>query len=153
MKTIPSITAWLMLQAMAVLQLGCATAPDHPAAVASGPLFAADMPAAQMTAQRQRIGQVRAAEEARFAAAESACYQRFAVNDCLTTVQRERRAVREGLRRQEIALNDIERQQRAAEHLRNRAGPDGKLPPLPTVQPAVLPATAPAAVGPATAAP
>lgn len=137
MKTIPS-TAVLLL---ALWLSACAASPEQPVAAAQ-PGFSADMSAEQMAAERQRINRVRVAEENRFSAAEAACYQRFAVNDCLTTVQRARRTVREELRRQEIALNDIERQQRAAEHWHDRAGPDGKLPPLPVMVPGGVPATA-----------
>lgn len=68
--------------------------------------------------ERGRIEQERRQQEARFAAEEAACYQRFAVNDCLREVRVRRRAVFEDLRRQDIALNDAERRRRAAEQLR-----------------------------------
>ena len=38
--------------------------------------------------QRVRIAQSRAAYEAQFRTREAACYQRFAVNDCLATSRR-----------------------------------------------------------------
>lgn len=68
--------------------------------------------------ERERIEQERRQQDARFAAEEAACYQRFAVNDCLREVRARRRAVFEDLRRQDIALNDAERRSRSAEQLR-----------------------------------
>jgi colicin import membrane protein len=46
-----------------------------------------------------------------------ACYQRFAVNDCLLDSRRARREVMADLRRQEVSLNDAQRKRRAAEQL------------------------------------
>lgn len=71
-----------------------------------------------MARERSRIAQERQREEARFAGEEAACYQRFAVNDCLREVRVRKRAAFEDLRRQEIELNDAERRQRGTEQLR-----------------------------------
>ena len=64
--------------------------------------------------QRQRIAEQRALNEAIFLNAQQACMARFAVTDCLTQARRERRAAMDDLRRQEIVLNDLDRQAKAA---------------------------------------
>lgn len=70
-----------------------------------------------MAVQRARIEQDRKREETRYAQEEAACYQRFAVNDCLREVRVRRRATFEDLKRQEISLNDEERKIRAGEQV------------------------------------
>jgi len=93
---------------LALLALSCAM-----------PVWAADL--APLTtdngAEYQRIEELRAREMADFSAREAACYQRFAVNDCLKTLQAPHRAVLADLRRQETRLHDRERAQQAAEQL------------------------------------
>jgi hypothetical protein len=69
-------------------------------------------------AERARIETDRTREQARYDKEDAACYQRFAVNDCLREVKVRRRATFEELRRQEIILNDIDRKKRAAEQIR-----------------------------------
>ena len=71
-----------------------------------------------MAAERLRIEQERKREENRYAQEEAACYQRFAVTDCLREVRVRRRATFEDLKRQEIVLNDAERKNRAAEQVK-----------------------------------
>jgi hypothetical protein len=66
---------------------------------------------------RQQLQEKRTAEEARFLVLEEACYERFAVNDCLRQVRAKRRAVFDELRRHEVLLNDIDRRKKAAEQL------------------------------------
>lgn len=68
--------------------------------------------------ERERIRAQRAAAETRFADAKRACNARFAVNDCVDRASRAHNAELADLRRQERALNDAERRQRAAERLR-----------------------------------
>lgn len=68
--------------------------------------------------ERLRIEQERAAEMLRQQGVESACYQRFAVNDCLIQSRVKHREVLSDLKRQEVQLNDRERRFRAAEQLR-----------------------------------
>lgn len=68
--------------------------------------------------QYQRIREQRALQEATFLKAQQACADRFAVSDCLTQVRRERRAAMDELRRQEIVLNDLERQSKAIAELK-----------------------------------
>lgn len=71
----------------------------------------------QVAAERARISSERAAIATRFAAEERACHQRFAVNDCLNRNLAWQREAMGALRRQEVLLNDGERQRRAAERL------------------------------------
>ena len=47
----------------------------------------------------------------------AACYQKFAVQDCLNDARRQRRAQVEELNRQEAVINDAERQRRGAAQL------------------------------------
>lgn len=70
-------------------------------------------------AERARIGRERAASEAVYAASERVCYSRFAVSDCLSDARKVKRLTTDELRRQELVLNDMERQAKAAEALKN----------------------------------
>lgn len=68
-------------------------------------------------AERQRITAERARIEAEFEQDHKACYQKFAVNDCISDARAKRREQMADLRRQELVLNDAERRRRAAERL------------------------------------
>ncbi|WP_027475489.1 hypothetical protein [Curvibacter gracilis] len=68
--------------------------------------------------ERARIERERSAEMLRQQQVESACYQRFAVNDCLLEARVKHREVMADLKRQEITLNDRERRLRSSEQLR-----------------------------------
>jgi len=70
-----------------------------------------------LQAELDRIQAERARQEAYFAEQEAACYQRFAVNDCLRRVKASRRPVMEDLRRQEVAVQDERRRLRGIEQL------------------------------------
>ena len=74
--------------------------------------------AAEIAAERERIAAERSRVEAEFSAAQKGCYQRFAVTDCIEAARAKRRDALADLRRQEVALNDMERKARAAERLR-----------------------------------
>lgn len=63
--------------------------------------------------QRQQLAEQRAHQEELFQSAQTQCYQRFAVNDCLRAARAQRRAALEELRRQEVILNDLDRQAQA----------------------------------------
>ena len=63
--------------------------------------------------ERSRIQAERARAEAHSAKEEAPCYARFAVNDCLRDVRARLREVLAALRRQELALNVIERERKA----------------------------------------
>lgn len=69
-------------------------------------------------AQRQRLAVQRAAIEQDHQAQTHACWQRFAVNDCLMAVRRSRFAQLDPVREQELALNALERQWRTQERQR-----------------------------------
>lgn len=73
--------------------------------------------ATELASERQRIDAERRNIAARFAQEERACHQRFAVTDCLNRNLNWQRAALADLRRQEVLLNDNERQRRAAERL------------------------------------
>lgn len=68
--------------------------------------------------ERDRLKLIEAQEDSRYKKEASACYQRFAVNDCLNEVRSRRRQTMEDLRRQEISLNDMERKQQGADQLK-----------------------------------
>jgi hypothetical protein len=68
-------------------------------------------------AERQQISVQRTQQEALFLRQQDACYQRFAVNDCLLQAKRERRAVFDELRRREVLLNELDRQTQAIDAL------------------------------------
>ncbi len=70
--------------------------------------------AAAQQAGRERIGSERAAVDAAFKKQEAACYQVFAVNDCLAQATARKRETLADLRRQEISLNDAERKRKGA---------------------------------------
>lgn len=67
--------------------------------------------------ERQRIQALREQIDPRFNADEAACYQRFAVSDCLTQVRRAKREAVADLRRQEVALNLEDAKRKGAEQL------------------------------------
>ncbi len=70
----------------------------------------AKQPTAVSSEDYQRIDAERTRESANLDAQEAACYQRFAVNDCLKKVQSRRIALLADLRRQEARLHERERQ-------------------------------------------
>jgi colicin import membrane protein len=72
----------------------------------------------QVAAERARIEAERTRLREGVAKDEAACYQRFAVNDCLRGVHTRARAPMEELRRQEILLNDAERQRQTQEQFK-----------------------------------
>ena len=69
-------------------------------------------------AERQRISAERAGHEVIFQQAERLCYSRFAVSDCLRDARQTRRLALDELRRQELLLNELARQNRAVEALK-----------------------------------
>lgn len=69
-------------------------------------------------AERERIAQERAAAETVYAASERVCYSRFTVSGCLSDARKVRRLTTDELRRQELILNDMDRQTKAAEALK-----------------------------------
>jgi hypothetical protein len=71
----------------------------------------------QIQQERARIQQLRQEYEALDEQAQAACYQKFAVTDCLRAARANKRLVLDDLRHQEVILNDLERQHKAAEAL------------------------------------
>ncbi|MDR3454118.1 MAG: hypothetical protein P4L96_15220 [Rhodoferax sp.] len=71
-------------------------------------------------AERAAINAERSRSEADYLQEQKACYQKFAVNDCLRDAGERHRKILADLRRREIALNDAERKRQAAEQARNR---------------------------------
>lgn len=65
-------------------------------------------------AERARLSQERKVIEERFNAEQKACYQKFAVEGCLQESRQKRRTATDDIKRQEAAINDIERKQRGA---------------------------------------
>jgi hypothetical protein len=72
----------------------------------------------QAQEERLRIQNARKQVQAETEQANAACYQKFAVSDCLRDVRAKNRPVLDALRRQEIILNDLERQAKAMEALK-----------------------------------
>ena len=72
---------------------------------------------AEEAAERARIASERTHIEAEFEQANKACYQMFAVNDCIADSRAKRRELLADLRRQELVLNDADRRRRASERL------------------------------------
>jgi len=87
-------------------------------------LLRAEVPASSaalapwLVQQRARVAQARSVAQTRYETEETACWRRFAVNDCLRSARLARRAALSELRQQELTLNEIERQRRTAERLR-----------------------------------
>jgi colicin import membrane protein len=74
--------------------------------------------ALDFAAERERLRTERASAQSRFVTEEKACYQRFAVHDCINEARGRRDRQLQELRRQELTLNDEERRRRAAERQR-----------------------------------
>ena len=85
-------------------------------------------------AERADIERQRAAIAATQAQEEKACWQRFAVEDCLKDVRARARAQLAPLRAHELELNQQERQERAAERLRAIEAKRANAPPPAPVQ-------------------
>jgi hypothetical protein len=69
---------------------------------------------AELDAERSRIAAERAAVEKRAVQERSACYQKFAVEDCLAESRRRARVQLDQLRRDEARVNDIGRRERGS---------------------------------------
>ena len=68
--------------------------------------------------ERVRINAERLALETKFDAEEATCYTKFFVNSCLNAIKPRRREAMTDLRRQEIALDEGQRKQKAADQIR-----------------------------------
>ncbi|RZI69370.1 MAG: hypothetical protein EOP79_01975 [Variovorax sp.] len=70
-----------------------------------------------LAAERARLKEERSVVDRRAKQEQVACYQKFAVEDCLRESRRQRRTLDDDLKRQEAAINDIDRKRRAAAQL------------------------------------
>lgn len=79
--------------------------------------------------QRQHIANARAQQVLKQQEQEKICYTKFAVTDCLRELRAQHRGVLNDLRRQEMILNDMERQSKAAQalqRLENKSAPSAE---------------------------
>ena len=72
---------------------------------------------ATVAEDRKRIAEARAQADADLAAQEAECQQRFAVTPCLLDAREKHRAIVDPLRRDQLTVDERERQQRAADRL------------------------------------
>ena len=88
--------------------------------------------------ERERLAGERRAVDARHAEAVAACRLRFLVSDCVALARSQQRLALDGLRRQQLLLDDARRRERAAERLKlqqNRAQAQSQVPaPVPAPQ-------------------
>ena len=96
--------------------------------------------------ERARLHHERQVVEQALAHAEAACYQRFAVEDCLRQARQTARTAQTDLRQQEAVINEAERRRRAAQRLediaereRNRSVPALMPPRIKEAPPAAQP--------------
>lgn len=71
-----------------------------------------------LSTERARIEAARSAANHQFEDAEKACWRRFAVNACVRGARAERRTVLDRLRREDLALNEVERKRLTDTRLR-----------------------------------
>lgn len=103
-----------------------ASAPASPPAAEAVTPPAASVPASaprivgglDLRAERARLDSERSAARASQAQEEADCQRRFAVTDCMDRTRRKWQPVLAEIKRREIALNEAERKQRAAEQQR-----------------------------------
>lgn len=77
-----------------------------------------DAAMAAIDAERQKITAERLKLEEAFDAEDAVCYTKFFVNSCLNSVKPRRREAMAGLKLREVALNEQERRQKAADQIR-----------------------------------
>ena len=120
----------LLAVSLAVLAAGCTSTPSGPpvppaevqrvipAQVQAPPDLSDKDFDAWLKAQRSRVAGERTVAHQKFSEAEMQCWQRFAVNDCLRGARKERRTALDGLRHEELALNQQERERDTAARLK-----------------------------------
>ena len=106
-----SLRVLLCLAALLALP-GLTLAQDAASGTAAGPQQQRELRRAQIQAERQALQAGRSSDEA-------ACYQQFAVHDCLNQVRARVREAENRLRRQELQINDEERREKADERRRS----------------------------------
>jgi len=93
--------------------------------LASLPLWAQSNAASgtvDLEAEKRRLSSEREAMEKRFLEERTACYKKFAVEDCLSESRNRRRIQSDSIKRQETAINDIQRQRSGAAELQKLEG-------------------------------
>ena len=100
-----------------VLAFGCLAMFLATAQTADGQDLSIFIEPQQVDAQRLVINAKRQQLQSGFKAEDDACYQRFAVNNCLRDVNARRMASLADLQRQDVFLNDQERKRRGAEEI------------------------------------
>lgn len=75
-----------------------------------------------LRSQRTRVAAERRAAQEHFEQRRMQCWQRFAVNDCITDAREELRGAQAGLRANELRLNQLQRQRRTEQRLRRVEG-------------------------------
>ena len=83
--------------------------------LAAAMLACCHLAVATVSEDRKRIAEARAQADAALAAQEAECKTRFAVTPCLLDAREQHRAIVDPLRRDQLTLDERERQQRAAE--------------------------------------
>lgn len=100
----------MMMRVSPVLGLTCLLALPH--------ARAEDAPPSQ--GERERIAAQRQVAEQQYVEREAECRKRFVVTSCIDKARADKRQTLDNLHQQEIALDEVERQQRSAEHKRRR---------------------------------
>ncbi len=105
--------AIILIAAPAVFQR--AEAQNSPSLPANAPSQDAQDAAfdANQRAERDRLAREGAQASQAYSDAQKACYQKFQVNACLTEARNAHNAAQADLKRQEIALNDMQRKRKA----------------------------------------
>ena len=86
-------------------------------AVTGQPTSAPGQTPMDIEGERRRIQAQRLQEAERHTLQEAACYARFAVSDCLSANRAQHRRVLDQLKKQESAIHDQERKQKAFEQI------------------------------------
>ncbi|WP_370682461.1 hypothetical protein [Comamonas sp. GB3 AK4-5] len=99
--------------ASALAQPAAAPLPEEPQARAA----ALEARQAQRDAERRSISARRQVQAAQQHKEETACYRRFAVENCLAKVREQARTEESALHQRELELNDAERREKSSERL------------------------------------
>jgi hypothetical protein len=88
---------------------------------------------------RERLAAERSAVDARFAEARAACQTQFFVNDCQEAALQQRRMSLDGLRQQQLLLDDARRRERAAQRTQQQLQARAPAPSVPASSPVLRP--------------
>jgi colicin import membrane protein len=118
MQSLDVISRKMWLHAIYLVAL-CAVFTPASAQNSSRNTAAAENVAVQEAAERQRIASERASLKSAYEAQRQACYQQLAVTPCLTQARDAHNDQMRDLKRQEVALNDVQRKRKAADRVRS----------------------------------